>query len=176
MKELFKNLKKEYLNKQTLIYMIFGQLTTAVSLATFYCGKFLFAGFENTFKNFPGAFILAKPYLWANVFSWFCAVTFSFLTSKYLVFHSESKNKAFFKEGLNFYSGRLISLFFQQFGLYLLVEKLYISPFISKMLTGCVVVVLNFFFAKYIFYGANNSTEKEDKNNKKIETNQEMEE
>lgn len=158
MKELLNNVKREYLNKQTLIYMIFGQLTTAVSLVTFYFGKYLFAGFENIFKNFPGAFILAKPYLWANIFSWFCAVTFSFLTSKFFVFHSKSKDKAFFKEGLNFYSGRFISLIFQQFGLYLLVEKLYISPFISKILTGCIVVVLNFFFAKYIFYGANDET------------------
>ncbi|MDO5014813.1 MAG: GtrA family protein [Clostridia bacterium] len=152
MKEVLHNMKKEYLNRQTVLYIIFGQLTTAVSLLTFYLSKFIFDDLHIKLQPFSIGVLFSKPYLWANVFSWFCSVAFSFVTSKFLVFHCKSDNKTAFKECLSYYGGRLLSLLFQQVGLYALVDKLFVRPLIAKIITGAVVVIINFFFAKFTFY------------------------
>ena len=65
-----KTLIKKFVNKETIVYLIFGILTTAVNY-------FVFWIFNSMFK---------VPVLIANVIAFIVAVIFAFITNKIFVF------------------------------------------------------------------------------------------
>ena len=86
-------LYKKY--KEIINYLIFGVLTTVVSIGTY-------ALFTKLFSI---------NYLVSNILSWILAVLFAFITNKLFVFESKSKDKKqVTKEMINFFFFRIISL------------------------------------------------------------------
>ena len=94
MKKLFDMYKK---HKEVINYLIFGFLTTVLSLTIYYLLTF-------TILNPKDAFQLQV----ANVTSWIGAVIFAFFTNRKFVF--ESKNKNISKEFIKFFLSRISTL------------------------------------------------------------------
>ena len=91
-------MKELYLKyKEIINYLIFGVLTTVVSLVTYY-------GLTLTILNPDKALELQI----ANIISWIAAVTFAYFTNRKWVF--ENKEKANLKEASKFYLSRVSTL------------------------------------------------------------------
>ena len=86
-------LYKKY--KEIINYLIFGVLTTVVSLATYYICVFTFLNPEN-----PVELQIA------NIISWIFAVIFAYVTNRKYVFESKEKNKV--KEATKFVGSRVL--------------------------------------------------------------------
>lgn len=144
-KELFKKYK------EVILYVVFGVLTTVVNFAAFWLFNKLIG--ENV-------------YLLNNAIAWFVAVLFAFVTNKIWVFDSKSwAFKVLSKELPEFFAARLFSLGVEEAGLWLLVEKLnfgekvfsilgleFTGKFIAKVILAVVVVILNYFFSKFVIF------------------------
>ncbi|MBQ2873648.1 MAG: GtrA family protein, partial [Bacilli bacterium] len=73
------NLYKKY--KEIINYLIFGVLTTVVSLATYYLLVFTILDPNNPLELQI-----------ANIISWITCVTFAYITNRKYVFNSKNKN------------------------------------------------------------------------------------
>ncbi len=145
MKELFKKYK------ELILYVLFGGLTTLVSLASF--------------RIFD--IILGKDlYMVTNVISWVLSVSFAFVTNKIWVFESKSKKpKTVLTEMLSFFSARLVSLGAEELLLWLMLTFTTLQDvsvtvikfdlngnMIAKLIVQVVVVVLNYIFSKFLVF------------------------
>ena len=139
-------------HRELIVYFVFGVLTTAVNLITFYTLESLF-GTENS-------------YLYNNVIAWVVAVAFAYVTNKLVVFESKSwAPSVVLKEAAEFVGARLFSLGVEEAGLWLFVELLSFGAvsikilgfnltggFIAKVILAVIVVILNYFFSKFIIF------------------------
>ncbi len=150
---------KKILNKETILYLVFGVLTTVVNLVSF---KLLNV-------------LLGKDlYLVSNVIAWFVSVIFAFIVNKIFVFESKSfEFKTVMKEIGKFFSARVFSLVVEEVGLLLLVDVAGLKNFtlnllenfaisgemISKVILAVIVVVMNYFFSKFFIFGKDKKNE-----------------
>lgn len=136
---------KEFLSryKEGIMYLIFGVATTFVSWVL-YILFVKFIGFGITLSN---------------ALSWIGAVTFAFFTNRAFVF--ESKEKSFLgllKEMVLFVSSRALSgvveIFLPTFLVFIGLdgELLGIEGFWAKAATSVIVIILNYFFSKWIVF------------------------
>lgn len=137
--------------KEILLYLIFGVLTTAVSIFSFW----LFS-----------LFIPSKLYLITNVISWVLAVIFAFVTNKLFVFESKKWGKAELSSEIpKFLGARVFSLIIEELGLILFIDLLKFSEIsktvigfevtgelIAKAIMAVIVIVLNYFFSKFMIF------------------------
>ena len=94
-------------NKEMLLYLFFGVLTTAVSFVT--------AGISKVLLEQAG---IGKGGVstTSTVISWICAVTFAYITNRIWVFESEAEGKkAIISEAASFYGGRIFTLLVEMF-------------------------------------------------------------
>lgn len=150
-------------NREILSYLLFGVLTTVVSLVTFWLPDRLFAliGYQGIVHYVTGS---AKnfAYIEANVISWICAVTFAFVTNKRYVFESKaSDKKTVLRELVTFAGGRLATLLVDTGLMMLFVSVLSVREMIAKVIVQFVVVVLNYFISKWIVFRKPSDTDKE---------------
>ena len=144
-----KKLAKKY--RELITYIIFGVLTTIVSLVSF-----------KIFDSLLGA----KLYLLTNIMSWIFAVSFAYITNKLWVFESKSwQGKTVIKELLGFVGARLFSLGVEELGLWLLIDILNTGALrlsilsldingnmIAKVIMQIVVIILNYVFSKLVVF------------------------
>lgn len=130
------NIKKEYLkNKEIILYIGFGILTTLVNYTCYFMGTKIFK----------------INYLYSNVIAWLLSVLFAFFSNKFLVFNS-MENSRVLKEFLLFISARILSGFLETFLLYIFVGLLKFDDSIVKILVSVLVVISNYYFSKvYVF-------------------------
>ena len=120
--------------KEVILYLIFGALTTLVSVVSFaICNK-----------------LLNISWSISNVISWILAVLFAYITNKIYVF--ESKNKNIIKEIISFFGFRVLSLIIDMACMYLFINILHIDSIISKIIVQIIVVVLNYLFSKLFIF------------------------
>ena len=129
---MLNNLYKKY--KEIINYLIFGGLTTVVSIATY-------ALFAKVFHI---------DYLISNVLSWILAVLFAYITNKIFVF--ESKSKKNIKEITSFFFFRIVSLVMEMIILYIFVDMLHIDDLITKIIAQVIVIVANYVFSKVFVF------------------------
>lgn len=134
-----KNLYKKY--EEVISYLFFGVLTTVVSLVTYLL-------FANTFLSEKSDLDIQI----ANVLSWFCAVTFAYITNRIYVFKSKTKGKEQFKELTNFIGARLASLLVDMGMMYVLYSLMHINDGIAKVIVQVVVVIMNYVLSKLIIF------------------------
>ena len=85
---------KKLINKEIILYVIFGVLTTIVNLIAYYL-----------FSN-----IININYLISNAIAWIISVVFAYITNKFFVFNSSYINKdVIIEEFIKFMNCRLIS-------------------------------------------------------------------
>lgn len=126
------DLYKKY--KEIINYLIFGGLTTVVSIATY-------ALFAKVFHI---------DYLISNVLSWILAVLFAYITNKIFVF--ESKSKKNIKEIISFFFFRIVSLVMEMIILYIFVDMFHIDDLVTKIIAQVIVIVANYVFSKVFVF------------------------
>lgn len=136
---MLSSLYKKY--KEIINYLIFGGLTTLVSIGTY-------AIFTKIFNI---------DYLVSNVLSWVIAVLFAFVTNKLFVFESKSKDKKLIsKEITNFFFFRIVSLVLEMVIMYVFVDLLSINDLITKVIAQIIVILSNYIFSKVFVFKKSN--------------------
>lgn len=170
---LFKIFKREsflgklvdkFFTREIITYIIFGVLTTAVNLVTFYIFKkiFISIGWDGVFNKLLGSAGWDKAlellgsgtdYLDATVIAWTVAVIFAFVTNKLIVFESKSWKPAVAgKEFVGFIGARLFSLLVELVFMFVMVTLLKWNDFVAKFIVQVIVVILNYVFSKLLIF------------------------
>lgn len=124
-------------HKELLLYIIFGGLTTVISIAVF--GVF--------------SYIICLNEVTANTISWICAVSFSYVTNRVWVFGNVANGIiAVIREAISFFSARLITLFFENLLLFLFVTCLYQNKMIIKIIANIFVMIMNYIISKLFVF------------------------
>ncbi len=126
-------------HKEVLLYLVFGVLTTIVSLATY------FILMNTLFRSGTQLEIQIS-----NIISWIISVTFAYFTNRKFVF--ASKNGNLFKEALSFYSSRLLSLGFDMLIMWIGTGILLQSDSIVKLFSQVIVIILNYILSKWFVF------------------------
>ena len=140
--------------------------------------SYLFFGVMTTLVNFVAFLLLClvmseRLYLVANAIAWAVAVIFAYITNKLFVFASKSfAPRVLAKEIPEFVGARVFSFAIEELGLWLMVDILGFSEFkpqilgivisgqlIAKMILAIIVIVLNYFFSKFIIFHSKKPTE-----------------
>ena len=123
--------------KQTILYLIFGVLSTIVNILTYaFCTR-----------------NLNIEFLISNWIAWIVAVLFAYITNKFFVFESKETNiKFLIKELSSFVSCRILSGIIEMILMYTMISLMSLNDFIVKIITNVVVVILNFIFSKLIIF------------------------
>ena len=132
---IIKSLIKKFCTKEFIFYLIFGVLTTIVSLSVYYFCVL-------TFLNPNNAFQLQI----ANILSWILAVAFAYVTNRKFVFESKDPNKL--KELIKFVTARLLTLFLDMLVMFILVTLLHFNDKISKLISQVIITISNYIFSK----------------------------
>lgn len=135
LKELF----KKFCNKEFLFYLIFGVLTTFVSLIIYYFCTLTFLNPQN-----------AIQLQFANILSWVFSVAFAYITNRKFVFESQNPNKL--NELIKFVSARLLTLLLDMFVMFICVTILKFNDKISKLLSQVIITVSNYIFSKLFVF------------------------
>ena len=137
---MLKRLLNKY--KEIILYLVFGVLTTVVSIASYYiCTK--------TFLDPNSGFQIQI----ANVISWILSVTFAYITNKLFVFESRGN---VFKEAVKFYASRLSTLACEMVLMYLLVTVMHFGDLPVKIFVQFVVIAANYVLSKLVVFKEEN--------------------
>mgnify|MGYP004494325463 FL=1 len=138
-KSKFSQLLKKILNKEVIMYLIFGVLTTVVSLLVYY-------GCIYTFLNPENAVQLQI----ANIISWIAGVAFAYITNRKFVFESNESNQL--KEISKFVTSRLATLFLDMIIMFIGVTCLHGNDKIVKLISQVLVIIGNYIFSKLFVF------------------------
>lgn len=144
-------IKKLYTKyKEIINYLIFGVLTTIVSLATKYLLLF-------TILNASNAMQLQI----AVVTSWITACLFAYITNRIWVFESKSKN--IIQEMIKFFGARLATLGLEMIIMFIFVTALGLNSdtwvIIWTLVSQVIIIIGNYILSKLIVF---NNKEKEE--------------
>lgn len=118
--------------------------------------RYIFFGVLSTLVNF-GIFALLRhitnlDVTIANVISISCAILFAYVVNAKFVFFSTANTlPLIFKELSSFVSARLITMFIEIAGVWLLVSVWHYHDMGSKAFINVIVLILNYVFSKLIF-------------------------
>ena len=129
------NVLKKILNKETVIYLIFGILTTIVNIVSFFLFNKLF------------------NYKLSNIIAFILAIVFAYITNKKYVFESKKEEKTeIIKEFIFFIGSRLFTFVLDMLLMVLFIEGLFVNVLISKVLVNVVVIILNYILSKKLVF------------------------
>lgn len=124
-------------NKEVILYLIFGVLTTLVNFIVYF-----------TFKS-----VLGTEMLIANSFSWLFSVLFAYVTNRIWVFQSKAHGgKEITFELIKFVFYRGLSFILDMLSMLLLIEILHFNDFYAKLITQVIIVIANFLFSKWLIF------------------------
>ena len=139
--EKLKNLITKY--KEIIMYLIFGVLTTVVSLVSY-----------SLFVE-----LLPIGITVASAFSWVIAVSFAFITNKLFVFESRSREvKTVLREALSFFAARIVSgvveIFLPEllFSIGLDFSLFGVKGLVAKLIVNIIVIIMNYIFSKLFVF------------------------
>ncbi len=122
--------------REVILYLIFGVLTTLVSLGVYY--SLLWCGMH---------------YIAAQVISWAAAVAFAFVTNKLFVFlDKDTSGTTLFRQIWQFVSVRIASGVLETALLWLMVDILLIGEGIAKIPVAVITVVVNYIASKLFVF------------------------
>ena len=130
-------IKKLISNKELILYLIFGILTTVVNFIVYSIATRLFSIEE----------------LLANALSWLIAVIFAYVTNKLYVFSSKSWTvEIITKELTGFLTARVFSLGVDTLIMFFGIKILLMFDLYVKLISQIVVVILNYVLSKYFVF------------------------
>lgn len=131
-------------HKEMLLYLLFGGLTTFISILSFTVVYEVLHINEHI----------------SNIVSWVLAVTFAFFTNRTWVFKSTSEfEPSFFGQIVSFYAGRLLTLGVEEIIVFVFISKMGCEAFFVKVLAQIVVLILNFLVSKFWVFKKRATTE-----------------
>ena len=125
--------------REVINYLIFGFLTTVISLLVYYILVFTIIDPHNP--------ILLQI---ANIISWIVGVIFAYVTNRRYVFNSKNQNKV--KEASKFVIARIITLIMDMLIMFIGVTILKYNDKIIKIISQILVIVSNYLFSKIIVF------------------------
>lgn len=132
-----RNLYNKY--KEVINYLIFGVLTTIISLATYYILTF-------TLLN-PSKSLELQI---ANIISWCVGVLFAYFTNRKFVFDSVNDNKI--KEFITFIEARITTLILDMLIMFIFVTTLKLNDQIFKLVSQVLVIIGNYILSKLVVF------------------------
>ncbi|MCL2023552.1 MAG: GtrA family protein [Oscillospiraceae bacterium] len=180
-----RQLIKKFINRETILYIFFGILTTIVNFSIYWGSQKLFAlaGWQGFFHLFDDS--KNYDYLDANTLAGVISILFAFFTLKTWVFESKSWEKSVLsREFWSFVASRLFVLLLDQGVMYLLVsvisldiwgselilrfwhspdapeiaQKLVDYSIIAKFFAQFIIIVLNYVFGKFFVFRNNSKS------------------
>ena len=121
-------------NKEIIMYLVFGVLTTVVNIVVYYI-----------FSN-----LLHMNYLFSNAMAWFLSVLFAYVTNRKYVF--DSKNNQIIKEAISFFGSRLASGIMDMMLMWFLVNFIIVNDVVAKVVVNVIVVILNYILSKLVVF------------------------
>lgn len=125
-------------NKDKLLYLFFGALTTLVNLVVFF---------------------LLTEHPWqinvtvGNVISIIVAILFAYVTNKIWVFQSKTGSAGeLFSEFCRFVGGRLSTMAIEVGGVYLIFNVMGFPKMGAKLITQVIVIIGNYFISKFLVF------------------------
>ena len=142
---IFKPLEPFYKkNKEVLLYLFFGVMTTVVSFITAGIAKALLE------RMGAGEGVVANV---STVFSWICSVTFAYVTNRVWVFESSARGAAeIVREGASFYGGRVFTMLVEMLIMNIGYSRLGFGYWITKVAANVIVIVLNYIISKLFVF------------------------
>ena len=138
-----KELIKKVINKETILYLIFGVLTTLVNLGVKYALLFTILNADNPFELQVSIII-----------SWIVACLFAYITNRIWVFESKSKN--IIMEMLKFFGARLVTLGMEMLIMYIFVTALGLNSdmwvVIWTIVTQILIIIGNYVLSKIFVF------------------------
>ena len=132
--EKLKTLYAKY--RETVIYLVFGVLTTVVNYAVY----------------IPLYNFVHLPASVCNGVAWVAAVAFAYVTNKLFVFESKSWNSGVLGELLRFVGSRVTSGVIETVSLLVTVDILGWNGNIMKLFLAVIVIVLNYILSKFFVF------------------------
>ena len=125
--------------KEIIWYLVFGILTTIVSLITYFLLTYTVIDVNNPFMLQI-----------ANIISWVTSVTFAYFTNRVFVFKSKEKN--IIKEGTSFISSRILTLLLDMLCMFVIVTILHFNDKIGKIFSQVLVIIGNYVISKLFVF------------------------
>lgn len=134
--EIIKNLYNK--NKEIILYLIFGGLTTCINIVTYT----IFA------KIFNVNLIVS------NIIAWIVSIVFAYVVNKLFVFNSKEKTlRKILKELSSFIFARVLSLVLFDIAAFALMINIFgINDLITKLITQVLIIVFNYILSKFIIF------------------------
>ncbi|MBQ9956117.1 MAG: GtrA family protein [Ruminococcus sp.] len=135
-----------YKYEEKWLYLVFGGLTTVVSIVT-KLGLFALVPGEPKWESTVGV-----------IFSWICAVTFAFFTNKKYVFKNETKtSKEFWTVFASFYGARVATLAMEWVIFFICCDILKINKTVITFLSQVLIFIANYVLSKLFVFRKKNS-------------------
>ena len=141
-----KELVKKVCNKETIMYLIFGVLTTIVTLVVFYVLTSTIFNLEKPLLDPENAIQLQL----ANIISWTAGLIFAYFTNRKYVFESKEKNQL--KEASKFVASRLGTLLLDMLVMFVGVTVLKANEKIIKLISQVLVIISNYLLSKLFVF------------------------
>lgn len=133
--EKIKVLYQKY--KSIIAYAFFGVCTTILNVLVYDTCYYWFA-----IPNVPSTCI-----------AWLLAVLFAFVTNKFFVFDSKSREtKVLLYELGTFFLFRILTGFFDVAIMYIAVDRMSLNPTVFKMVSNIIVIILNYIASKLVIF------------------------
>lgn len=134
---------KKFVNRESVTYIIFGVLTTAVDWGTYTALRWL-----------------EIDYRVATALSWAAAVLFAFVTNKFFVFRSYGMRPGLlWREFSGFVAARAATGVFTMVAMIVMVDGLHWNEFFGKLVVSAISLVLNYIFSKWVIFKKSAKTE-----------------
>lgn len=139
-----------YKYEEKWLYLVFGGLTTVISIVTKLLLFVLVPG-EPKWESTAGV-----------VFSWICAVTFAFFTNKKYVFKNETHSpQEFRKVFVSFYGARLATLAMEEVIFLVCCDLIGMNKTIITFLSQVLIFIANYILSKvFVFKNKDSGAEK----------------
>ena len=164
--DLIKKVIGKLINKETVMYLIFGVLTTVVNFIVYRIFDGVFAAgntagqsaaYENVWQEALNT-VLQKGF--AGLIAWFAAVSFAYVTNRLFVFSERAYGaKGIAAECGRFFGARVLTGIIEILGVPLLViiglKAQVFGLDVAKLVVSVIVIVLNYIFSKLIVFKKN---------------------
>lgn len=124
--------------EEIINYLIVGVMTTIVSWAAY--------GICKLVMNVDNAIFMQI----AVIVRWIAGVVFGYFTNRRFVF--KSKNPNMLREGLDFATSRLATLFLDMFVMWLLPTVFRVNDWLATFISAVLVTIMNYIFSKFIVF------------------------
>ncbi len=133
---MFGKLWRKFVNRESITYIIFGVLTTAVDWVTY-----------------AALWRMGTDYRVSTALSWAAAVLFAFVTNKFFVFRSYGMRPGLlWKEFSGFVAARAATGVFTMVAMIVMVDGLRWNEFFGKLVVSAVSLVLNYILSKWLIF------------------------